>query len=115
MPRKPKKPCSFPGCPNLTDGQYCEEHRLQARRQYDKYNRAPDVNKKYGYEWRKIRTRYAKAHPLCEKCLEEGRFRPLDEVHHIIPVNKGGTNEDINLMSLCRSCHQKIHRELGDR
>lgn len=26
MPRKPKRPCSFPGCPNLTDGRFCEEH-----------------------------------------------------------------------------------------
>ena len=26
MPRKPKRPCSYPGCPNLTDGRFCEEH-----------------------------------------------------------------------------------------
>ncbi len=115
MPRKPKKPCSFPGCPNLTDGQYCEEHRVIARRKYDKYIREPDVNKKYGYEWRKIRERYANAHPLCEKCLEEGRYRPLDEVHHIVPIKKGGTHDESNLMSLCKSCHTKIHKELGDR
>ena len=25
MPRKPKRPCSYPGCPKLVDGQYCEE------------------------------------------------------------------------------------------
>ena len=22
VPRKPKRPCSFPGCPNLTDGRF---------------------------------------------------------------------------------------------
>lgn len=27
MPRKPKRPCSYPGCPKLVDGQYCEEHQ----------------------------------------------------------------------------------------
>lgn len=27
MPRKPKKPCAYPGCPNLTDGRYCPEHQ----------------------------------------------------------------------------------------
>ena len=32
MPRKPKRPCSYPGCPNLTDGQYCKEHEAAARR-----------------------------------------------------------------------------------
>ena len=27
MPRKPKRPCSYPGCPKLTDGRFCEEHQ----------------------------------------------------------------------------------------
>ena len=48
MPSKPKRPCSYPGCPNLTDGQYCEKHRISERRKYDKYERQPDVNQKYG-------------------------------------------------------------------
>ena len=26
MPKKPKRPCSYPGRPNLTDGRYCPEH-----------------------------------------------------------------------------------------
>lgn len=74
MPRKPKRPCSYPGCPNLTDGQYCKEHEAVARRQYNKYERAPDINKKYGRAWKRIRDRYAAAHPLCEMCLKEGRM-----------------------------------------
>jgi 5-methylcytosine-specific restriction protein A len=36
-------------------------------------------------------------------------------VHHIVPLSEGGSNEEKNLMSLCRSCHEKIHRERGDR
>ena len=27
MPRKPKRPCRYPGCPNLSDGVYCKAHR----------------------------------------------------------------------------------------
>lgn len=27
MPRKPKKPCAYPGCPNLTEGRYCPDGR----------------------------------------------------------------------------------------
>ena len=76
MPRKPKRPCSYPGCPNLTDGQYCKEHEAAARRQYNKYERSADVNKKYGRAWKRIRDRYAAAHPLCEMCLKEGRLTP---------------------------------------
>lgn len=115
MPRKPPRPCSFPGCPNLTDGQYCEEHRLRARRVYDRFERDPAVRKKYGGKWKRIRDRYAAAHPLCEMCLKEGRLTPVEEVHHILPVSRGGTHGSDNLMSLCRSCHTRIHHELGDR
>ena len=115
MPSRPKRPCSYPGCPNLTDGQYCEAHRKTARRQYDKYERSPNVNKKYGRAWKRIRDRYVAEHPLCERCKAEGRLTPVEEVHHILPVSKGGTHERSNLMALCRSCHTKIHHDLGDR
>ena len=56
-----------------------------------------------------------KKHPLCEHCLEERRRTPVEEVHHILLVNRDGTDAESNLMSLCRSCHNKIHIELGDR
>ena len=115
MPRKPLRPCSHPGCPNLCDGQFCEQHRVEERRKYDKYERSADVNRKYGRAWKRIRDRYAAEHPLCEMCLKEGRLTPVQEVHHILPVSKGGTLARDNLMSLCQSCHTKIHHDLGDR
>lgn len=40
---------------------------------------------------------------------------PAQEVHHKIPISQGGTHARDNLMSLCRSCHTKIHHEIGDR
>lgn len=115
MPSKPKKPCAFPGCPNLTHDAYCEEHAALRQKQYDKYNRSPNHDKKYGNNWRRIRGLYVKKHPLCERCLKEGKITPVEEVHHIIPLSRGGTNQFSNLMSLCQSCHTKIHYELGDR
>ena len=39
MPMKPKRPCSYPGCPKLVDGQYCEEHKKHVDKQYNKYGR----------------------------------------------------------------------------
>lgn len=66
MPKKPKRPCSYPGCPRLTDGRYCEEHaKLEAER-YEKYDRDPTVRRHYGRAWKRIRDRYISAHPLCE-------------------------------------------------
>lgn len=115
VPSRPKRPCSYPGCPKLTDGQYCEDHAAVARRQYNKYQRAPDINKKYGRAWKRIRDRHITLHPLCEMCLKEDMLTPAQEVHHILPISKGGTHSQDNLMSLCRSCHNKIHIEMGDR
>lgn len=34
MPRKPKRPCSYPGCPNLTDGRFCPEHEKKEAKRY---------------------------------------------------------------------------------
>ncbi len=115
MPRKPKQPCAYPGCPKLSDERYCEEHRKLVARQYEQYSRDPVNKKKYGRAWKRIRDSYVQAHPFCERCFERGILTPVDEVHHIVPISRGGTHARNNLMSLCRSCHNKIHHELGDR
>lgn len=115
MPRMPKRPCAWPGCPNLTDGRYCDVHAKRAEKVTDGFTREPDKHARYGRAWKKARDAYATAHPFCERCFEQGRMTPLDEVHHIVPVREGGGNEESNLMSLCRSCHNLIHAERGDR
>ena len=67
MPRKPKRPCSYPGCPRLTEGRYCEEHKKLADRQYDRYSRDKAARRMYASgEWKKIRARFLAAHPLCD-------------------------------------------------
>jgi 5-methylcytosine-specific restriction protein A len=115
MPRKPKRPCSYPGCPRLTDGRYCDEHQKLTDKQYNKYQRNPEHRKRYGRAWKRIRDRYIKAHPLCEECFKYNRLNPAEEVHHIIPLAKGGTHDDDNLMSLCKACHSSITARSGDR
>ena len=117
MPKKPQRPCGHPGCSQLAvdGGQYCEKHIAVERKRYNKYERSPDINRKYGRAWKRIRDRYVAAHPLCEMCLKEGRLTPVDEVHHILPISKGGDHRESNLMSLCQSCHTKMHHDLGDR
>ncbi len=115
MPRKPKKPCAFPGCPELVEGRYCEKHQKEMDRKYEKYGRDPEARKRYSGSWKKIRARYAHQHPLCEMCLKEGRAVKMEHVHHIIPLSEGGTHDEGNLMSVCMSCHSRIHAERGDR
>lgn len=67
MPKRPKRPCSHPGCPNLTDGRFCTEHEKQEASRYEKYDRDPAVRRRYGRAWKRIRDRYIAAHPLCEQ------------------------------------------------
>ena len=108
MPYKPKKPCAFPSCPNLTDKRYCDIHAKQMNREYNLYRRDPAHKDRYGSAWRKIRDLYISKHPLCERCLERGFYTPADEVHHVRPLDSGGDNSDDNLMSLCKHCHTSI-------
>lgn len=110
MPTKPKRPCKYPGCANLTDGSYCDEHVKTARQNYERYARGYDSHERYGSAWRKIRGRYLAAHPLCEKCAEAGRYVKAALVHHVRPIADGGTHDEANLLSLCVSCHEKMHR-----
>lgn len=35
------------------------------------------------------------------------------QVHHILPVHKGGTNDEINLVTLCSDCHGGRHALMG--
>jgi 5-methylcytosine-specific restriction protein A len=109
MPRKPKKPCAFPDCPNLTDGRFCEQHKQPENRRYNKYQRDPAINKRYDNQWKKIRDRYIKVNPLCELCQQSGRIIPAYIVHHIKELSDGGTHDESNLQSLCQSCHSIIH------
>jgi 5-methylcytosine-specific restriction protein A len=52
---------------------------------------------------RKARTDY-----LCEMCLAKGRPELATVVDHIIPLSKGGLDEDTNTRNLCTSCHLQV-------
>ena len=65
--------------------------------------------------WRKIRTAYITAHPLCEDCLAAGRYTPSQEVQHAIPLEHGGTHDQANLRSLCKPRHSRQSALDGDR
>ena len=116
MPRKPKTPCRYPGCAALCEGRYCEEHSKLEAKHYERWKRDTQLTRqRYGAEWRRIRKAYISTHPMCEMCLEGGRFVPATEVHHKVPLGDGGTHAATNLMALCKPCHSRITAEMGDR
>ena len=65
--------------------------------------------RKYGNSWKRKRDKYIATHKNCELCLMHMDVSKATEVHHIVPISRGGTHEDSNLMALCHKCHAWIH------
>lgn len=114
MPRKPKRPCRYPGCPNLTDHKsgWCDVHEKKMQQHYEHFARGYDHRTRYGGSWPKVRALYLHAHPLCERCAAAGRYVKAALVHHILPLADGGTHDETNLQALCVSCHEEIHQRV---
>ena len=109
MPYQPKRPCHFNGCPNLTNEYYCDVHRKQVNKTYNKYERDNFSKTFYNSpEWIKVRKQKLAVDPLCEECKKNGTFVKATLVDHITPIKQGGAMFDFNnLQSLCWSCHSR--------
>lgn len=107
MPRSPKKPCACPGCPNLTDERYCDDHRyMNPKPEPRQHNRFY-----YTSAWRKARKEYIQEHPVCVIC-----GKPAEIVDHIVPLKDGGAElDERNLQSTCWSCHSRKSIVEGSR
>lgn len=63
--------------------------------------------------------RLRKANGKCGHCKEKAPFKkmrnnePYLEVHHKIPLSKGGADSFENTIALCPNCHAKVHDRLG--
>ena len=101
MPWKPPKPCSAPGCGELTHDRYCPAHARQARRQADAH-RGSASKRGYGRRWQKLRKAFLASNPICALCP-----RPATEVDHIVAKAKGGDDKWSNLQALCKPCHAR--------
>ena len=49
--------------------------------------------------------------PLCRQCRKNGFTRLANEIDHIIPLFKGGTEDLSNCQPLCFECHEKKTQE----
>lgn len=71
--------------------------------------------------WKELRRQYLQAHPLCERCEAEGYVRSSVDLHHVVPVETGKTQQEMerlafdihNLRALCIPCHIATHKEMG--
>jgi 5-methylcytosine-specific restriction protein A len=62
------------------------------------------------------RARRLAAEPLCRRCKAKGLITVATVWDHIIPLAKGGTDDDANGQSLCDPCHvEKTNEDFGHR
>lgn len=106
MPRKPKRPCRYPGCPNLCDsGVYCSEHAAYS----NDHLRGGANARGYDSRWRKARALFLRRHPLCAECKRQGKLTPATVVDHIIP-HRGDVTlfwDESNWQPLCAHHHNE--------
>lgn len=70
-----------------------------------------------GSKWMEIRNRiFRRDNGLCQECKREGRLKLASVIDHIKPLWAGGKDDDANLQSLCKPCHDaKSAKEAADR
>lgn len=94
----PSKLCKHPGCNKLN----CTVHK-------PKEFRASAAKRGYDSRWRKYRSDFLQAHPLCAECQRNNRVTLATVVDHVIP-HKGDKALfwDIrNHEALCTKCHNR--------
>ncbi len=62
----------------------------------------------YGSNWDRIRkVALNRDNHLCQSCLRRGRVTSANQVDHIKPKSRGGTDDLDNLRALCKPCHDE--------
>lgn len=71
-------------------------------------------------EWKELRARQLREHPLCQMCEREGKVTAAIDVHHVEPIEASMSHAKMRelcfnpalLMSLCIPHHIKVHMEM---
>lgn len=110
------KRCNKPGCiqhiPRSQHPPYCQQHRLQQSRQYDKTRDKQTTSFYKSREWQRFRLMILndRMH-LCEICQQHGELNAADTVHHVIELKDDWSKrlDSDNVQAICRACHNRIH------
>lgn len=111
------RPCLKHGCNKLVASGYCVDHKPTApdRSSFVALDekKTPEQKKFYSSSlWVKVSRLYRVAHPLCERCRNNGKIVASVLVHHN-PTREELVKRGLNpynpryLEALCLSCHQK--------
>lgn len=104
MPRKPRTPCSVPGCPELTSGGRCEAHRRE-----DTAIRKAAGNAAYSTSrWQRVRKAFLYKHPWCNLCGVQATVADHYPLSRRQLLARGvDPDTPIHLRPLCAPCHNK--------
>lgn len=108
MPWAPKRPCTFPGCPELTLNGRCVKHTREERKIIDG-RRGSAASRGYDGKWQAARAEFLRLHPLCHRCHATGRLTQATVVDHVI-AHKGDKDtfwDQKNWAALCKQCHDR--------
>ena len=95
---------------------YCSEDAVPTRSRCKKHGGSawartnPASKGRYGAAWQARRARVLKESPYCAMCGERAT-----DVHHIIAISDGGTDDRSNLRPLCREHHKEHTSEQNRR
>jgi 5-methylcytosine-specific restriction enzyme A len=115
MPTKALTLCRYPGCANLVQSGYCDDHKGETA---SGWVRDEVVQRLYNsVKWKRIRRLQLSREPWCAACLAQGNYTEATDVDHIEP--HGGDLDKFftgKLQSLCHSCHStKTASEVNGR
>lgn len=117
-----KKTCLKCGTLINYDKKYCskclEKNKIEKKQDnkfYDKYYRDKRSTEFYhSKSWLGVREDIkARDTGLCKLCLLNKKIKYMDMVHHIIEVKEDYSKrlDKDNLICLCNSCHEWVHRQ----
>jgi len=107
MPTRAPRPCNHTGCPKVSNGRYCDDHKPLHKHnwQSDKV-RGNRHQRGYGREWeRRRKVVLNRDSYLCQPCEKQDKVSPANTVDHIVSKDNGGTDDYDNLQSICDACH----------
>ena len=100
--------CATPGCPELTTGTYCPEHRKAQRKRSDR--RRPNSSARgYGTRWARNKAAYLVAFPWCIDCGRPSQVPDHDPLERKELVRRGDPDPDAwhHLKPRCIRCHNR--------
>lgn len=85
--------------------------------QEDRHALSPQVKRRdrlRGTSRQIMAARLRERNPVCVRCAAKGVVRLWTQMDHVVPLSKGGADDDTNVQGLCDECHyEKTAEDMG--